>query len=314
MDKTQIIIFAKNVLDVIPGTLNSSVKVPKLDPCQLCGQVFIPHPASAIKEFTMASCGCLYYQKCLEYHLLTVGARCPNMGCRYKDIETFLTSAINETGSQDPMEILPQISTIAPQKDPTSIMSGNERDSPLFESDLLQSDANNKAQEKDNNASPLKPTTEICSKCFESISSERSKPVVLLTCKHVIHFKCIANKRNLCPKCPSADDLAKEGYYISPGISLNEAPKKKRKKEEDNVHENKPKKISKPQAMIRELSVIPISDEPSITAPSEDSNTEEISTKLYRLYYEVDNVEKSGNQTNRNVIHRYFQFGKALSE
>ncbi|CAJ0864581.1 8769_t:CDS:1, partial [Entrophospora sp. SA101] len=70
------------------------------------------------------------------------------------------------------------------------------------------------------------------------------------------------------------DDLEKEGYYISPGISLNEALKKKRKKEEDNVHENKPKKISKPQAMIQELSVIPISNEPSITAPSEDSNME----------------------------------------
>ncbi|CAG8537881.1 1221_t:CDS:1 [Ambispora leptoticha] len=265
----------------------------------------------------MASCGCLYHQKCLEKHILTVGARCPNMGCRYKDIETSFTSDISETGTQDPMEISPQLSTIAGQKDLSSFMTGDPQ---LFESDPLQSDTNNKAQEKDTahtideNASPLKPTTEICSKCSESISSERSKPVVLLTCKHVIHFECIASKRNLCPKCPSADDLEKEGYYISPSISLNEAPKKKRKKEEDNVHENKPRRIPKPQVIIRELSVVEISDESSITAPSEDSNMEEISTKLYRLYYEVDNVEKSGNQTNRNVIYRYFQFGKALSE
>ncbi|CAG8557401.1 10823_t:CDS:2 [Ambispora leptoticha] len=261
MDKTQIIIFAKNVLDAIPGTLNNSVQVPKLDPCQLCGQAFIPHPASGIKEFTLASCGHIYHQ--------------------------------NETGTQDLMEISPQLSTIAGQKDLPSFMTGGERYPQLFESDPLQSDANNKAQEIDTartideNASPLKPTTEICSKCSESISPKLLKPVILLTCKHVIHFECIGNKRNLCPKCPSADDLEKEGYYISPGISLNESPKKKRKKEEDNVHENKLKKISKTQVMIRELSVIPISDEPSITAPSEDSNIEDISNKFYRLYYEL---------------------------
>ncbi|CAG8638681.1 2840_t:CDS:2, partial [Diversispora eburnea] len=81
----------------------------------------------------------------------------------------------------------------------------------------------------------IEPTSEICSKCFEAISPELSKPVVLLTCKYVIHFECIGNKHNLCPKCPSADDLEKEGYYISPGISINEVPKKKRKKPEDNT-------------------------------------------------------------------------------
>ncbi|CAJ0752721.1 591_t:CDS:2 [Entrophospora sp. SA101] len=85
------------------------------------------------------------------------------------------------------------------------------------------------------------------------------------------------------------DDLEKEGYYISPGISLNEALKKKRKKEEDNVHENKPKKISKPQAMIQELSVIPISNEPSITAPSEDSNMEK--SKSPQMSYTEFNSE-----------------------
>ncbi|CAG8625248.1 2443_t:CDS:2 [Ambispora gerdemannii] len=61
MDKTYSI--CKKVLSAIPGILNYNVEVPKLDPCQLCGQEFIPHPASEIKEFTMASCGCLYHQK-----------------------------------------------------------------------------------------------------------------------------------------------------------------------------------------------------------------------------------------------------------
>jgi hypothetical protein len=214
------------------------------------------------------------------------------------------------------MQISPQMTEASRGKDTSLTIDERRRDPILFESNadigLTQALQNKDASSSAKNA--IEPTSEICSKCFEAISPELSKPVVLLTCKHVIHFECIGNKRNLCPKCPSADDLEKEGYYISPGISINEAPKKKRKKPEDNTRENKPKKISKPQAMIRELSVVPISDEASITIPPEDSNVEGISNKFHRLYCEVDNIEKKGDRTNREVIHYYFRFGKALSE
>ncbi|CAG8551357.1 2153_t:CDS:2 [Diversispora eburnea] len=90
--------------------------------------------------------------------------------------------------------------------------------------------------------------------------------------------------------CSKLDDLKKEGYYVSPGISINEAPNKKKKKEKGNVYENKPKKISKPQAMIRELSVVPISDELSITISGRN---------IHCLYCEVDDIEKKGDRTNR---------------
>ncbi|CAG8647413.1 10745_t:CDS:1, partial [Diversispora eburnea] len=66
-----------------------------------------------------------------------------------------------------------------------------------------------------------------------------------------------------------------------------------------NTHENKPKKISKLQAIIRELSVVPISNEPLITVPFEESDMEDISNKFYHLYYGVDDIEKKGNRTNR---------------
>ncbi|CAG8636396.1 2347_t:CDS:2, partial [Diversispora eburnea] len=197
--------FAKNVLSAIPRILNYNIEVSKPDPCQLCGQEFIPHPAT----------------------------RCPNVGCRYKDIETSLTSAINETRSQDPMEISPQISMITPQKDLTSIMSGNERDLPLFESN-----------------------TDIG---LTQALQNKEPP---------LHPKVLLNQ--LLKYAPN--NLEKEGYYISTAISINEASKKKRKKPEDNTHENKPKKISKSQAIIRELTVVLISDEASITIPPEDSN------------------------------------------
>ncbi|CAG8625118.1 8251_t:CDS:2, partial [Diversispora eburnea] len=182
--------FAKNVLSAIPGILNYNIEVPKLDPCQLCGQEFIPHPANT------------KISKPPSLQLLMRQGRRIQWKYHHK----------------------------SPQKDLTSIMSGNKRDLPLFESntDIGLTQA---LQNKDVSSSPksaIEPTLEICSKCSEAISPERSKPIVLLTCKHVIHFECIGNKRNLCPKCPSADDLEKEGYYISPAISINEAPKKKK--------------------------------------------------------------------------------------
>ncbi|CAB4423067.1 unnamed protein product [Rhizophagus irregularis] len=65
---------------------------------------------------------------------------------------------------------------------------------------------------------------EACDKCSEIISkvpllrldASVSTPVVLLPCRYKAHFGCIGNKSKLCPKCPSIDDLEKEGYYISP--------------------------------------------------------------------------------------------------
>ena len=32
------------------------------------------------------------------------------------------------------------------------------------------------------------------------------KPLVYLTCKHIVHYNCIDNSRKLCPICPSTND------------------------------------------------------------------------------------------------------------
>jgi len=88
---------------------------------------------------------------------------------------------------------------------------------------------------KDDDSDPLLPPPdyddadlfkEICDKCSEVISKvplsrvsvTLQTPVVLLPCKHRVHFFYIDSKRKLCPKCPSIYELEKEGYYISPTI------------------------------------------------------------------------------------------------
>ncbi|CAG8679573.1 12650_t:CDS:2 [Funneliformis caledonium] len=61
----------------------------------LCKQKFISHPDEPIKEFTMATCGCLYHQKCLEGYILNIAKiraklMCPNWDCKDREIETLI--------------------------------------------------------------------------------------------------------------------------------------------------------------------------------------------------------------------------------
>ena len=42
-----------------------------------------------------------------------------------------------------------------------------------------------------------------------------SKPLVYLTCKHIVHYNCIDNPRKLCPICPSTDMEPEEEEEMS---------------------------------------------------------------------------------------------------
>ncbi|CAG8811130.1 27550_t:CDS:1, partial [Gigaspora margarita] len=72
----------------------------KVDPCLLCGEdLYLPQEFLPFKEFTLASCEHIYHQKCLEKHLVSKEAICPNKKCN-KVIETFLSPEPLK-GSQD---------------------------------------------------------------------------------------------------------------------------------------------------------------------------------------------------------------------
>ncbi|CAG8808791.1 4622_t:CDS:2, partial [Gigaspora rosea] len=61
--------------------------------------LYLPQEFLPFKEFTLASCGHIYHQKCLKKHLVSGEAICPNKKCN-KVIETFL-SPEHFKGSQD---------------------------------------------------------------------------------------------------------------------------------------------------------------------------------------------------------------------
>ncbi|KAF0522138.1 hypothetical protein F8M41_015593 [Gigaspora margarita] len=72
----------------------------EVDPCLLCGEgLYLPQEFLLFKEFTLASCGHIYYQKYLEKHLVSREPICSNKKCN-KIIETFL-SPEHFKGSQD---------------------------------------------------------------------------------------------------------------------------------------------------------------------------------------------------------------------
>lgn len=93
----EITTLALNILSTNSSIRASGVYVPKMKPCILCKREFISHPDEPIKEFTMATCGCLYHQKCLEGYLLNIvknraNLTCPNWDCKVREIETLIRS------------------------------------------------------------------------------------------------------------------------------------------------------------------------------------------------------------------------------
>ncbi|CAB4445125.1 unnamed protein product [Rhizophagus irregularis] len=88
-----------------------------------------------------------------------------------------------------------------------------------------------------------------CAKCSEDLSSclpslsfhpvstnAHMKPLVYLTCKHIVHYKCIDNPRKLYPKCPSTDiELEEEVEMDVDGLEQPDTSSKKRTNEDMNA-------------------------------------------------------------------------------
>ncbi|RGB28442.1 hypothetical protein C1646_767791 [Rhizophagus diaphanus] len=96
MNKSQITNLALNLLSTDSRIRSAGIYIPGMKPCILCKQKLISHPDEPIKEFTMATCGCLYHQKCLEGLLLNIAKTraklsCPNWDCKGREIETLIT-------------------------------------------------------------------------------------------------------------------------------------------------------------------------------------------------------------------------------
>ena len=107
MDKSHIEALAINIVskaNALPSP-SENINIPKVDPCPICGNDIYTLELAVIKEFTLASCGHIFHQKCLEEHLVDGESSCPYDGCN-RDIETFLSRDLlkglqNQTAPMD---------------------------------------------------------------------------------------------------------------------------------------------------------------------------------------------------------------------
>ncbi|UZO02220.1 uncharacterized protein OCT59_020710 [Rhizophagus irregularis] len=116
MDKSHIEALAINIVSKANALPSSSenTSIPKVDPCPICGNDIYTLELSVIKEFTLASCGHIFHQKCLKEYLVDGESSCPYDGCN-RDIETFLSWDLlkglqNQTAPID-VEVLTEEST-----------------------------------------------------------------------------------------------------------------------------------------------------------------------------------------------------------
>jgi hypothetical protein len=86
--KSQIIVLSINNLKSVFGTLTTDVQVLKVDLCLLCKEELLSNSSDLIKEFTLASCSHIFYQKYLEKHFMSGEVIYLNKKCN-KAIETF---------------------------------------------------------------------------------------------------------------------------------------------------------------------------------------------------------------------------------
>jgi hypothetical protein len=96
----------------------------------LCGEELLSNLSDPIKEFTLASCGHIFHQKCLEKHLVNGEIiLCPNKECN-KVIETFLSPDLFKEEKNKDKEVGLQKST-KPSADETNTTTTELTASPI---------------------------------------------------------------------------------------------------------------------------------------------------------------------------------------
>ncbi|CAG8846750.1 25632_t:CDS:1, partial [Gigaspora margarita] len=237
MDRTHIVALAKNILR-FTSTLATHISIPNVNLCLLCRkEIYSLASNPSYKEFTLASCGHIFHQKCLEKYLVNGEAQCPNKDCN-RDIETFLSPELFK-GSQDKPTTSTAEDIATKQVDsenPTPI--GEDADAIYMNElgllggeDLLSKTAEVTKKTSDQATSPIEVVSTIpgnfkklddsiskitsgqiqlptCEKCSEEISLEFMKPTIFLPCKHVVHYDCIKDSHKMCPTCPSSETMS----------------------------------------------------------------------------------------------------------
>lgn len=311
---------AYNILKYLEDDIVRDKEIPELHRCSECNNEILTLPP---KEFTILTCGHLFHRLCIEKKLLfTVPNTCPFPNCG-KNVDIL--------GQDDSVNIFSNIQPVSNMQDsPSSQSSGISSLTNMMNRNFVLSSPPIKIGGNENTATQQVGSHLRCAKCFEDLSSylpslgflryysqSPLKPLVYLTCKHVIHYSCIDNSRRLCPICPSTgmdiDNLefpieqATQRRRTSDSFSENTSRKKAKK---SSGRDNSP--ILK--RLIQELSTDSSEYDLSLQLDSSTTSGTNASTDFLKLYKDIVNAEDDSKKTAQELILRYFHFGKALKD
>ncbi|RIB21551.1 hypothetical protein C2G38_2176286 [Gigaspora rosea] len=343
MDRTHIIALAKNILH-FTSTLATHISIPDVNLCSLCGkEIYSLASNPSYKEFTLASCGHIFHQKCFEKYLVNGKARCPNKDCN-RDIETFLSPELFK-GSQDKPTTSTAEDIATKQVDsenPTPV--GEDADAIYINElellggeDLLSKTAKVAKETSDQATSPIEivSTTSgnseklddsiskvtssqiqlpICEKCSEEISLEFTKPTIFLSCKHVVHYDCIKDSHKMCPTCPSSEMISEVVSFAN--TDLSDAQKKRTRKL--STEKSSSKKVKKTGGKKVSSTIKQLIEELLTDIPDGGRSLEETSYPtdtggvFWKLSNRIDSAESKNEDASRDLITSYFYFGEAL--
>ncbi|GBC13853.2 hypothetical protein GLOIN_2v1709640 [Rhizophagus irregularis DAOM 181602=DAOM 197198] len=295
--------------------------IPDVNPCSLYGKGIYSASNPPYKEFTLASCGHIFHQKCLEKYL--------EKGSQDKATTptTDTTSKQVDSGDQTPVDEDADVILM----NELGILGGEEQSSSKT-TDQASSSIEATKETSDQATSPIEVVSTtpgnsknvddsiskelssgqiqrpICEKCSEEISIDFQKDTVFLSCKHAVHLDCINDLHKRCPTCTSADDM--ESFPVEQASSTaqkrsSDLPEKSSsKKQKTSNKEGVPSMLKK---LIEEL----LTDN-SNNEDLEESNASLNSGNFFHLSSMIDQAEEKNKDATRNVINRYFDFGEAL--
>ncbi len=201
---------AYNILKNLEDDILGEKEIPELDKCSECNNEILASPPKAI---TILSCGHTFHRICIEKKLLlTMPNTCPFPDCgkNVDIIEPFPTN----------------------QESPISALSNRMSESFILSSPVLRMEG------IENTGFQQARSYLRCAKCSEDLSSclppigflrippqalpqAPPKPLVYLTCKHIVHYHCINNPRKLCPICPPTEEDTDVGKDASVDEDVN---------------------------------------------------------------------------------------------
>ncbi|CAB4381312.1 unnamed protein product [Rhizophagus irregularis] len=309
-----------NILKSLEDKTVRDIDFPELGSCSECGNDILMSP---LKAFSYLTCGHIFHRLCIEKKLfLGTPSACPAPDCG-KSVDILDKAGI--ISNPDP-RVTSQSSGISPSMGTFTLSSPPIR--------MLGIEGPVTQQDK---------STLRCAKCSEDLSSSLpplgflriapqpqgpSKPLVYLTCKHIVHYNCIDNPRKLCPICASAD-MEIDDLETPTEQSSSTAQKKRSSEFASEKDSNKKAKQTRKQIdrndsptlkkLIMELTSPEsledgLSRDPLITLQSSVSEMNVNSLDFLDLYNKIGTAEDNLRRTTHDLLRCYYIFGQATKQ